>query len=390
MRRTPSALLLLPVCVWLFFPCSLHCDWLLTALCCRPAPVCRSHIARAIPKQKQTYHFAYLSGLQFVGFAVLPGVGGLLSYLPSNHVFNTFTYPAYVLMLVNAIAIGVLYFCYLDPPAQVRPRGPRRDASASSLPSDARAPVGAPPLAPPTTGAIAAVDLPAAAPGSSGVASRAATPADLIDSSSSEGADGSEDEGPSADSLALIVCLLINVTFRGMVAELETVVTPFLMDNYGASMERASFFVSVLGLCGLFVYFGFKAIAKRFSDRALVLVGLAFLVAGAAPLSLPAVTNALPVGVYVAVIGLMWSLAYPIGQTAVLSLFSKVLAGLPAGGFLGIFSATGSLARVFFAVLAAATWEAAGRNAVFAGIVLYAIATAGLALLVWRRLVSHV
>eukprot|EP00168_Porphyra_purpurea_P005797 TRINITY_DN1691_c0_g1_i7.p1 TRINITY_DN1691_c0_g1~~TRINITY_DN1691_c0_g1_i7.p1 ORF type:complete len:480 (-),score=103.45 TRINITY_DN1691_c0_g1_i7:474-1709(-) len=122
--------------------------------------VCRSHIARAIPREKQTYHFAYLSGLQFVGFAVLPGVGGLLSYLPSNKVFNTYTYPAYILMLVNAIAIGFLYFCYLDPPSQARPRGPRRDASPSSLPSDARTSVGVPPLAPPATDAIAAIDLP--------------------------------------------------------------------------------------------------------------------------------------------------------------------------------------------------------------------------------------
>lgn len=323
-----------------------------------------------------------------MGFAVLPGVGGLLSYLPSNSVFNTYTYPAYVLMVFNAIAIGCLYFFYVDPPQQARPRAARRSDSVASLTGGGRASVAA-------TGTSAGAGAPAGTTGDLAAplvirGATRATAVDLIDSSSDEADGSSEGEAPAADVMALIACLLINVTFRGMVAELETVVTPFLMDNYGASMERASFFVSVLGMSGLVVYFGFKAIAKRYSDRSLVLVGLAFLVAGAVPLSFPAFTSGLPVGAYVALIGLMWSVAYPVGQTAVLSLFSKVLAGLPAGGFLGIFSATGSLARVFFCVLAAATWSAAGRNAVFAGIVVYAAATAGLAILVWRRLVPPV
>mmetsp|Transcript_19103 Transcript_19103/g.47935 ORF Transcript_19103/g.47935 Transcript_19103/m.47935 type:complete len:108 (-) Transcript_19103:1151-1474(-) len=36
--------------------------------------VCRAPVARAVPRRDRTGQFAYLGALQFVGFAVLPGV----------------------------------------------------------------------------------------------------------------------------------------------------------------------------------------------------------------------------------------------------------------------------------------------------------------------------
>lgn len=91
--------------------------------------------------------------------------------------------------------------------------------------------------------------------------------------------------------------------------------------------------------------------------------------------------------VYVFFLGLTWSLAYPIGQTAILSLFSKVLAGLPAGGFLGIFSATGSLARVAFAMLAGIVWSHFGKESVFSTILAYVVLATLMVLSTFPRLV---
>lgn len=47
--------------------------------------VCRSHVARAVGGGRDlTAHLGWLSGVQFIGFAVLPGVGGALASLPGG------------------------------------------------------------------------------------------------------------------------------------------------------------------------------------------------------------------------------------------------------------------------------------------------------------------
>ena len=229
--------------------------------------------------------------------------------------------------------------------------------------------------------------------GSSNRRPTAATP--LISGSSASSNNGSieasrpvfEQPGYGPDILALVVCLLINVTFRGIVAELETVSTPFLMEQYRMSYATASYYISVIGFLGLGVYLGFKPIAKRFSDRSLVVYGLVVVIFGSLPLAMRVFTSRMSLSVYVTCIGLMWSLAYPVGQTAVLALFSKVLRDLPAGGFLGIFSASGSLARIMFAMLAGKMWSEFGREAVFASIIGYIGLALALSLFTYKRLV---
>jgi len=295
--------------------------------------VCRAHLTRAVPSSLRTHHFAYLSGLQFIGFAVLPGLGGLLALLPEYRPFpfmplNGFTYPGYVLVLCNLLSMLVIYSFYLDPPSS--PLWRRRVATVDSDDSD---------------------DL------------------------------------PRADIVALVICLLVNVTFRGVIAEMETVSTPFLMEQYGLSYGETSFRISAIGFVGLGVYLFFKPIAKRFSDRVLVFFGLVTVFLGCVPLSATIFTTDMPVLVYVTCLGLTWSLAYPVGQTAILALFSKVLAGLPAGGFLGIFSASGSIARVLFAMLAGKLWSMFGRESVFAVILAYVSFAILLVILSYRRLV---
>lgn len=296
--------------------------------------VCRAHLTRAVPSSQRTYHFAYLSALQFIGFAVLPGVGGLLAMLPELHVLpfftlNGFTYPALVLIVCNMLCILVIYSFYFNPPEAA----PRRRASPQN------------------------------------------------------GSSSSNDDVEGPDVFALVVCLLINITFRGIVAELETVCTPFLMEHFDVSYAKASFYISFIGFFGLAVYLGFKPIAKTFSDRSLVVFGLVAVVVGCLPISSTWLSEHMSVGVYVACLGINWSLAYPVGQTAVLGLFSKVLGGLPAGGFLGIFSASGSFARIAFAMASGAIWGQFGREAVFASLIANSTLTLVLVAFTYRRLV---
>ena len=294
--------------------------------------VCRAHLTKAVPSDIRTHHFAYLSALQFIGFAILPGLGGLMASLPEKDplpfiAFNGYTYPAYFLVICNLLSMALIYSFYFNPPESIQ----RRRVSPSTSDSD--------------------------------------------------------ESEQSPDFYALVICLLVNITFRGVIAEFETVSTPFLMEQYNMGYSGASFRISLIGFFGLFVYLGFKPIAKRFSDRVLVFFGLLMIFLGCFPLSLPYITQHLSLSTYVFCLGLTWSLAYPVGQTAILALFSKVLAGLPAGGFLGIFSASGSVARVLFAILAGLVWNGFGKEAVFGVILAYISLSAVLVLFSYRRLI---
>jgi hypothetical protein len=194
-----------------------------------------------------------------------------------------------------------------------------------------------------------------------------------------------EEVDPVPDAVAMATCILINVVFRGISAELETVATPFLMNGFGLSYDLASYYIASMGFIGLGVYICFKAIARRFSDRLLVQFGLVAAFVGTFPLALSGITANMSVEVYVLCLAVVWSLAYPLGQTAVLSLFSKLLAGLPAGRYLGVFSMGGNIARIVFAVAVANIWSVFGREAVFGGVLLaVALAITGVALLYQR------
>lgn len=345
--------------------------------------VCRAHLTRAIPANLRTHHFAYLSALQFIGFAVLPGLGGILALLPelkpfSFLQFNGFTYPAFVLVIANIIAIFLVHEFYIDPP-QVQPRSLSRASSRppSRVPSSQRVNEVVS-----RHGVSQSVD--------NGILSH-------LTRDSANGQTGDRvtyefqlpEVALSTDTVALITCLLVNVAFRGVIAELETVSVPFLMEQYGLDYGTSSFYLSVIGFAGLVVYVSFKPIAERFSDRLLVVTGLVFVLASALPLSIPWLSSHMYVVVYVLFLGLTWSIAYPVGQTAVLALFSKILAGLPAGGFLGIFSASGSIARLVMAVFAGKMWNDFGRESVFFGILVYTLATLLLTTWFYKRLVPN-
>ncbi len=310
--------------------------------------ICRAHLTRAVPARMRTHHFAYLSALQFVGFAVLPGAGGLLATLPEKavlpgFVLNGFTYPAWTLVFCNLLAIFLIYAFYFNPPTRQEVAHAAAAATNNANNYGATAP---------TT-----IEMPP------------------------------RHQRRRADLVALTVCLLINVSFRGIVAELETVSIPFLQERFGMGYAESSYYITAVGFLGFFVYIAFKPIAQRFSDRNLVLYGLAFVMLGAGPLSLTVLTRRMGQWVYVACIAAMWSISYPVGQTAVLALFSKVLADLPAGGFLGVFSASGSLARIVFAMLAGKTWSVLGREAVFVCILGYIVPAILLCIFFWNRLV---
>lgn len=343
--------------------------------------VCRAHLARAVPAHMRTHHFAYLSALQFIGFAVLPGLGGILALLPEVKSvpflpINGFTYPAYVLVFANIVCVFLIRKFYNDPP-QTHPRSLTR-ASAQQLPRV--------PFHVQINGT--SFERHSRQPFDYERLRGSADPTaiDLMGESESR---GGVNEFSSPDVIALIVCLLVNMVFRGTIAEIETVSVPFLMEQYGVSYGTGSFFLSITGSFGLIVYISFKSISKRYSDRTLVIIGLSCILTGSLPLSIRQLSMHMHVAIYVFCLGLTWSLAFPIGQTAVLSLFSKIISGLPAGGFLGLFSASGSIARLTMAVIAGKLWSDFKRESVYFGILVHVSVTVIIVAMFYRRLVPN-
>lgn len=270
--------------------------------------ISRTYVTRCSDGPERTNLFAYLSAIQFLGFAVLPGVAGLLVYLPSLEIpgvvsFDEFTYPAVLLIMANVGSFFLLYRCYKDP-SPPEPVGRRRSMEPDMQPR------------------------------------------------------------PGSKFWPILTCLVINLYFRGVIAEFETVVPPILMNYYGLSLASASFDVGFLGFLGLFLYLGFKPLSNRFSDRELVLGALSCALIGSSLLILQS-RNMNGTLWFNCGLAMVWSLAYPIGQTAILALFSKIVKGLPDGSLIGIFSSTGSISRVLCALLAATIWDWMGIEAVF-------------------------
>lgn len=298
--------------------------------------VARAHITKAVPQKHRTHHFAYLSGLQFVGIAVLPVLGGVMSLLPSFSALsvrmNGYTYPAWLLVFANLGCIDLINRFYKDPP-EITPGSPISVTSpASSM-------------------------------------------------------DGAILHSTSPDIFAIVMCLLINLVFRGVLAELETVTIPFFMEQFQISYGLGSVCLSLIGCLGVCMCFSFKPIASRFSDRSLVAAGLCFIALGCIPLSISFLVDRMNLFTYAIFLAFTWSVAYPLGQTAILSLYSKLLTGLHVGGLIGLFSTSGAVSPLVLSVVASKLWDDYGRESVFMFII--AIVLIAMILMVgsYRRLV---
>lgn len=285
------------------------------------------------------------------------------------------------LVAANLVAVGALATVYRDPPGArggARPSPPPRTSSAAATGATPLLPAGAPTPSGTTSNEAATGG---AAAGASGMSPSA--------SGASYGSTAASYRPPPPDAVVISSLLLLNVAFRAIMAALETVATPFLVNSYDSlSVASAAGLLSLLGLAGLGVYASMKPLARAASDARLMAVGLALAAAGSVPLMFGAFLpdGHLPLVVTVVAMGLLWSAAYPLGQTAVLSAFAKATRGTSPGAALGLFSASGSGARVGGALAAGLAWALGGGAVVWGGVSAAAVVAAGGLARVYNRL----
>lgn len=307
----------------------------------------RAHLTYAVPAHVRTQYFGYLSAIQFAGVGLTPVFGGLLAFIPSSTSpfsfapLNGCTYPAYVLALTNLLCAFLVREYYKEPARTVSTsveNSVSQTIEASTYGS----------TTPTITKTFSSVTKP--------------------------------------DFIALVICLLVNLFLKGVTSAFETVIVPFLSERYDLSIGSASSCVSILGFAGVLIYCSMRFLAHRTSDRRLVLRGLIIICVGCLALSIRPATSFMGVPIYIGCIGIAWSVGAPIAQAADLSLFSKLLVGLPVGGFIGIFSTSGALAPLVAAVFATKIWTAFGQEAVFMSLFALVSTSCLLVVLFYRRL----
>ncbi|CAN0428886.1 unnamed protein product, partial [Ectocarpus fasciculatus] len=104
------------------------------------------------------------------------------------------------------------------------------------------------------------------------------------------------------------------------------------------------------GAIGVCTLFSMRLLCEHFNDIQLVLGGISLMIVTCAMLALP--PTCISLHVFIAAVFLVYSIGYPIGHTAVLALFSKVVGTQPQGTLMGWFGSAGALARATFPVLA--------------------------------------
>lgn len=382
--------------------------------------IARAHITKTVSTERRTTVLAYLSGVQFIGFAVLPALGGWLSSLVSGiaidentnsnenefavvakqehqALFSEFTIAAWMLVIANMIcAVFVLVF-YKEPVlfddstnntshTLPSPQAYVLNHRSSSFHHDSphnrlhesehkpllhKSPNERTPLNNELSNTFSSPLLPTTTLHPTATSTSAMTTVIAA----------------SSDITPIVTALVINLVLRGVLAQLEAISIPFLVEQFHISFVSASNKMTMLGLFGTIIYFSFRPLTVLFSDRALIAVGLLLVVFGSLPLSLPLLSNAMTIAVYLIFLGQAWCVAYPIGQTAVLALFSKSVDGRNGvAAFMGLFSASGAISPLVLSVVATGLWDRWGREAVFGFMCSTVVLGLGLVALTYQRL----
>lgn len=107
--------------------------------------------------------------------------------------------------------------------------------------------------------------------------------------------------------------------------------------------------VTACGIVGVAFLLSFSCLLRCFSDIHLVLFGLVAMSASCLLLS-PVILT--PEWMFMTSLVSMYAVSYPIGHTALIGIFSKIMKSGPQGKLLGLFGSAGSLARIIFPILA--------------------------------------
>lgn len=270
--------------------------------------VTRAYVAEITPRRNRTTYIAWLTAVQYTGFTVTPFVGSLFSYIFKNEeneikagifYLNAYSAPAYFMTIMSCITLFILLTKFQD-------RG--------------RFSVGA---------------------------KNKKKPSDLDEYSSAMVCCGFL----TLYDACILGCMLLNIASKGSIATFETMGISFAESHFDMYNSEAGVIVASCGSLGVFALLSMGHLSKRLSDVQMIVYGMVVMGIGIISLSFleEDVDNA--TWRYMFAIFLVYGVGYPIGHTAVMGIFSKIVGRRPQGTLLGWFASAGSLARMTFPIM---------------------------------------
>jgi len=256
--------------------------------------VVRAYVAHVTSHDERTSYMSILGAVQFLGFAITPGVGSLFSYLPTFSIigipFDKYTYPGWFLAIMNFLILVVLILEFKNPP-----------------------------------------------------------PNDVVEITVS--INGPVEPQPQETKKSMkvvkifVVFLVLNLLVRLVLGIIETLGTPMYISVWNEGVSRATqagFVFAAMGAIGVVVLFLISYLSAFVSDFKVLVVGLIFLTIGSGLL----IGNHIGLTRFLLGAGLIWCIGFPLAQTIIVSMFSKSLGKAPQGTWMGWIGAMGSLGRI--------------------------------------------
>ncbi|KAL7559740.1 hypothetical protein ACA910_003322 [Epithemia clementina (nom. ined.)] len=283
--------------------------------------VTRAFVADVTAKRNRTTYMGWITAVQYGGFTVTPFVGSFfIVVLKDSDVslgpirFNMYTAPAYFMTVIAIIALFVLAVFF-------------RDRQRISLEKETRK------------------------------STKQAEREDYANSMTFVGL--------SVFDCCVLGCFLLNVSTKGSIASFETMGIAIAQSHFDMTSSRAGLIVSFCGAVGVYALLSLGLLGQYFSDVQLIGGGMAIMCLGIAAL-VPIKENFKNPGwEYFLAIFLIYGIGYPVGHTAVIGIFSKIVGRRPQGYLLGWFASAGSLARMFFPVMSGYISSYAGVDKLF-------------------------
>lgn len=169
--------------------------------------------------------------------------------------------------------------------------------------------------------------------------------------------------------LAVIALIFFNFSFTAVFTILETIGTPYTTEYFHWSVADNSWMWTGIALAAVAVIFGLQVIIHNFMshmhyERILLMVAQVVLVCATALLAENSFYEKPQLWKFLTGIGI-GTLGYSMTTVLTISLFSKLLEGHEQGTWMGIFNASGGLARVVAPILGAYAFKYSGGKCVF-------------------------
>ncbi|KAL7542996.1 hypothetical protein ACHAWF_007295 [Thalassiosira exigua] len=271
--------------------------------------VTRAYVAEITATRQRTTYIAMITAVQYGGFTVTPIFGALFSYLLEGKryevgflVFDQYSAAAYFMAFLCTMSLFLLLTGFQ---ARYRHAPKAKKKSKARLEQD-------------------------------------------------EVANRMTFTGITVYNAALLGCMLLNVSTKGSIGSFETMGIAFAESHFGLSPSTAGFIVSINGIIGVCCLLSMGFLGRFLTDIQMIIGGIFVCVAGIISFSmLESVENGAENSIVHYAIGifLIYGIGYPIGHTAVIGLFSKVVGRRPQGTLQGWFASAGSLARILFPLM---------------------------------------